>query len=171
MYQNFQEPPFNGQIPAPSNESTSLEGKDPTLAVELAFQHVMDCSIECPSPFSLLDQEGQEPETRVSVDVGAEGSEESFQVVVALRVEMMKNQKPVCIIELKYAGYFIIKNAKKDIYPVLLYVDCPNLLWPSVRHWVRVATLECGLPALQLSNVDFTELLRTKIEEAKNSDA
>ena len=169
MYQNFQEPPFNGHVPSPSNEGTPVEKNEPTLSLELAFQHIMDCSIECPSPFSLLDQEGEEPETRVSVDVEAEGSEESFQVVVALRVEMMKNQKSTCIIELKYAGYFVIKNAQKDMYPFLLYVNCPNLLWPSVRHWVRLATLECGLPALQLTNIDFTELLRTKIEGAKNS--
>ncbi|ETZ04545.1 MULTISPECIES: protein-export chaperone SecB [Holospora] len=170
MYQDFQEPPFQGGIPSPSNGTSSAEQNDPSSVLELVFQHIVDCSIECPSPFALSEQEGNETETRVSVDVLTGGEGEHFQVVIVLRIEMMKDQKPGCIIELKYAGYFIIKNEDEDMRPFLLYVNCPNMLWPSVRHWVRIVTLECGLPGLQLNSVDFTEILRKKIKEAQQSN-
>lgn len=169
MNQDFQGPPFEGDIPSPSNTVFSKEPKEKTPIVELAFQHLVDCSIECPSPFALLEQDGVEPETQVSVDVGIAGEDDSFQVILALRIEIVKDQKSSCIIELKYAGYFVIKDGNEEMNPFLLYVHCPNMLWPSVRHWVRVVTLECGLPALSLTNVDFVELLKRKIEESQKS--
>jgi preprotein translocase subunit SecB len=178
MHQDFSVPPFQGDIPSPSNttgdaffEKPGAPSEEQPPVVELAFQHLMDCSIECPTPFVLLEQDGSETETRVSVDVNTAGEGDSFQVILSVRVEIVKDEKPAHIIELKYAGYFIFKHVTEDMHLFVLYVHCPNLLWPSIRHWVRVVTLECGLPALQLANVDFLALLRHKAEESQKSDS
>ncbi|ETZ07301.1 protein-export protein SecB [Holospora obtusa F1] len=170
MQQNFQDPLFSGKTSSSFDGEEAVESGD-SVDLDLVFQHIVDCSVECPSPFVLSEQDGKEPETQVSVDVAAEGEGEHFQVVIGIRVEMVKDQKPACIIELKYAGYFLIKNASKDMYPFLLYVNCPNILWPSVRNWIRVVTLECGLPGLQLGSIDFTDILRKKIKDSQQSEA
>ena len=179
MHQDFSVPPFQGDVPSPSNttgntsfdDSNTTPSEEQPPVVELAFQHLVDCSIECPSPFVLLEQNGSETETRVSVDVNTAGEGDSFQVTLSVRAEILKDEKPACIVELKYAGYFILKHVTEDMQLFVLYVHCPNLLWPSIRHWVRVVTLECGLPALQLANVDFLALLRHKAEAAQKSSS
>lgn len=142
------------------------EGKNPS--VQIALQYLKDLSIENPTPFELLGAAEGEVKTQMAVDVQATPFEDQvFEVVIFLKVEVLKEEKKSFLMEMHYAGIFHITEAKEDILPLLLFVQCPHLLFPTVRHMVRSLTQESGLPGFNLENINFLDLFKKKLEDSK----
>jgi preprotein translocase subunit SecB len=145
-------------------------------SLKVVFQGIQDISVENPSPFKILsDQDNTSPiNTHVSIDVQPRGNKEEkrFEVLVSTKVTLTRDDEPLFVLELQYVGYFLIDNVEDDVIPLILFVQCPTLLWPSIRFLVSQMTQESGLHPLVLQPVDFMELLRKKMEsEASEENA
>ncbi len=136
-------------------------GQGPSL--EILLQYIKDCSVENPSPLDFLKANQEEIDTRMEVDVQAGTLQESeYEVILMLRVQIQKGEKPLYVLELQYAGRFRITNANEEMLQLLLFVQCPHLLFPYMRSLVTLLTQESGFPALNLQPIDFLELLRRR---------
>jgi preprotein translocase subunit SecB len=49
----------------------------------------------------------------------------------------------------------------------LLWVTCPTMLFPFVRHVIADVTRESGFPPLMLDPIDFGSLYAQKLAQAK----
>ena len=73
------------------------------------------------------------------------------------------------MIEIQFAGLARIKNANEEILPLLLFIQCPYLLFPYMRMLVSVLTQESGFPPLVLHPIDFADLFRQRMEQVASS--
>jgi preprotein translocase subunit SecB len=80
----------------------------------------------------------------------------------------------VFILELDYAGLFLIQNVPADQLHALLMIECPRLIFPFLRRIVADVTRDGGYPPLNLEMIDFLALYRSEVarrqaEAAKTS--
>ena len=61
----------------------------------------------------------------------------------------------VFILELDYAGLFLIQNVPAEQLHALLMIECPRLIFPYLRRIVGDVTRDGGYPPLNLEQIDF----------------
>lgn len=148
----------------------SEEGNSPII--NLIFQCIRDLSVENPRPFDIVNAKEQEIETDLSIDVQANALEEQvFEVIILSKIEIKKEGEKAFLLELQYSGIFNITNCKQEVVPFVLFVQCPHLLFPSIRHIIRNVTQDSGLPGLNLQSIDFLDLFKKKIEQQTDMEA
>ena len=153
-----------------ANGSTAEAPPAPSLVINA--QYLRDLSFENPrAPESLLQQSAP-PEVGIDVDVKARQiGEESFEVVLVLKVEARVAGDVAFLVELEYGGVVTIKNVAQDVMAALILIETPRLLFPFARSIVADATREGGFPPLLINPIDFTELQRRKAAEAEAAEA
>ena len=67
------------------------------------------------------------------------------------------------ILELDYAGLFLIQNVPQEQLNALLMIECPRLIFPYVRRIVGDVTRDGGFPSLNLEQIDFVALYRAEL--------
>jgi preprotein translocase subunit SecB len=146
----------------PTGEATQA----PSLVINA--QYLRDLSFENPrAPESLLQQSAP-PEVGIDVDVKARQiGEESFEVVLVLKVEARVAGEVAFLVELEYGGVVTIKNVTQEVMAALILIETPRLLFPFARGIVADATRDGGFPPLLINPIDFTELQRRKAAEAE----
>ena len=145
--------------------------------IGITHQYVKDISFESPNaPESLLS--GRElPRIEVNVDVNARAAQES-RFEVSLRVTASANQDDttIFVVEVIYAGLFVLQNIPPDQVQAVCLIECPRLLFPYARRVVSDLTRDGGFPPLLLDPIDFAELFRHHVaqqqaEAAENKPA
>jgi preprotein translocase subunit SecB len=135
-------------------------------SINLVAQFVKDLTVENPAPIELFQEQESQIETNLGVDVNVVPMQDKFfEVVVFFKVEVKREDKKPFLLEMQYAGIFNIVDAKEEMLPLLLFVQCPHLLFPTARYIIRNMTQEGGLPAFNLQNIDFLDLFKRKVEE------
>jgi preprotein translocase subunit SecB len=124
-------------------------------------QYIKDLSFENPrAPHSLLQQK-EPPEVQLGVDVKAQTlGEDIYEVTLTVNANAAIAGEAVFVAELAYAAVVTVRNAPREVLPILLLVETPRLLFPFARSIIANATREGGFPPLLLHPVDFAELLR-----------
>lgn len=137
-------------------------GNQPQLQV--LAQYIKDLSFENPqAPLSL--QAGK-PQLEVGVDVQArQVGVDQFEVVIRIRGDANQNAtQKAFVVELVYAGVFMLRNIPQEgIQPILL-IECPRILFPFARRIVADVTREGGFPPLMLDPIDFAGLFRQSVQ-------
>ena len=140
--------------------------------MNILAQYVRDLSFE-----NILAQKGVDgelnPEIQVNVNIDAKKrtTDKQFDVIIKLRVDSKsKNTNNILfVLELDYGGVFQIENVPDDqLHPYLL-IECPRMLFPSLRRIVSDVTRDGGFPPLNLENIDFLKLYRQEIDRRKNA--
>lgn len=150
--------------PAGSNPPEQAEA--PRLMIQTQF--IKDLSFENPRAPLSLEQSQQRPEIGVRVDVRAEGmADNRYEVMLNLNVDAKVGDEAVFVMELSYAGVFMLMNIPKDSLQPLLLVECPRLLFPFARRIVADATRDGGFPPLMIDPIDFVALYRRRQQEAQ----
>jgi preprotein translocase subunit SecB len=147
------------------SDTTGLGGNpaDNQPRVQAIAQYIKDLSFENPSaPMS--------PQGRPGIDLGVDlqarrVDAQHFEVVLKLRVSATHEQKPVFLLELAYAGLFMIMNVPDDVIQQILLVDCAHLIFPYARRVVSDTIRDGGLPPLMVEPIDFAALYRAKAAE------
>ena len=86
-----------------------------------------------------------------------------YEVALKLKVDSKLAEAPVFILELDYAGLFLIQNVPQEQLTALLMIECPRLIFPYVRRIVGDVTRDGGYPPLNLEQIDFMALYRPEI--------
>ena len=137
--------------------------------LQLAGQYIKDLSFENPGvseahPHQMV----KSPQIDLSVDLqGRRVNEQGqYEVVLKLRVTATHDKKTIFLVDLAYAGMFILKDVPDDSLQPLLLIECPRLLFPFARRVVSDVVRDGGLPTLMIDPIDFVALYRNKINEA-----
>ena len=141
-------------------------------AFQVINQFIRDMSFE-----NIAAQRGAEgeimPEVSVQVTLDAKQHRNPDHYILSTKYNVTSKQKgtddALFLLELDYAGLFLIKNATKQQLSPLLLIECPRMLFPFVRRIVNDVTREGGFPPMNIGNVDFVALYRQQIERQKKA--
>ncbi len=142
--------------------------------VHITNQYIRDLSFE-----NIAVQKGSMPEgktnfnVQVSLDARKLGDDQ-YEVINKLKIEATIQDAKIFILELDYAGRFVIQNVPEDQLHPFLMVECPRLIFPFLRRVVSDVTRDGGYPPLNLDTIDFVALYRNEIarraqEQAKDA--
>ena len=88
-------------------------------------------------------------------------------MALKVKVDSKLAEAPVFILELDYAGLFLIQNVPQEQLTALLMIECPRLIFPYVRRIVGDVTRDGGYPPLNLEQIDFLALYRSELRGAR----
>jgi len=144
----------NGPAPGPGDGGPALQ---------VLAQYVKDLSFENPG----IGQAVQQPRIDLNVDLQARRADGGqFEVILKLRVTAAQETNTLFLLELAYAGAFMLRGVPEEsIQPVLL-IECPRLLFPFARRIVADIVRDGGMPPLMIEPIDFAALYRSKMLEA-----
>jgi preprotein translocase subunit SecB len=141
----------------------------PQLRIQIIGQYVKDLSFENPgAPGNMAAR----PQIDLGVDLQAKRLDaERFEVELKLRVSAKSEEKSLFLLELAYAGLFMIQNAPEEILQQILLIDGPHLLFPFARRIVADAIRDGGMPPLMIEPIDFASLYRARMAEGQQARA
>lgn len=134
------------------------------IRMQVLTQYVRDLSFE-----NTLVQKGPvdtriEPEVKVQVSLDARKRkiENQYEVMTKFLVSSTNtvNGSNLFLLELDYAGVFVVEGVPQEQLHPFLLIECPRMLFPFVRRIVADTTREGGFAPLNLDNVDFVALYR-----------
>jgi preprotein translocase subunit SecB len=133
--------------------------------VQIVGQYVRDLSFENPgAPMTLTAR----PQIDLGVDLQARRMDtERFEVELKLRVSAKSEDRTVFLLELVYAGLFLIQSAPEELLQPILLIEGPHLLFPFARRIVADVIRDGGMPPLMIEPIDFAALYRAKTGQAQ----
>ncbi|HTK79617.1 MAG TPA: protein-export chaperone SecB [Rhizomicrobium sp.] len=153
-----------------TNGDGGMSGTPPDgLRVQIVGQYVKDLSFENPAaPMA--------PAARPQIDLGVDlqarrVDSEHFEVELKLRVSAKAEEKAVFLLELIYAGLFVIQNAPEEILQQFLLIEAPHIIFPFARRIVADVIRDGGMPPLMIEPIDFSALYRAKQAEQQSTGA
>ncbi len=143
------------------NGAAKPEAPQPRL--QILTQYIRDVSFENIAVQKGLVSEGK-PDVRVAVNIDAQKrGDDRYEVALKVKVDSKLEEAQVFILELDYAGLFVIQNVPEEQLHPLLMIECPRLIFPYVRRVVGDLTRDGGYPPLSLEMIDFLALYRAEI--------
>lgn len=139
--------------------------------VQILNQFIRDMSFE-----NIAVQKGNMPEgqTKFDVQVSLDArklADDHYEVINKLKVTANIDEHQIFILELDYAGRFIIQNVPDEQLHPFLMVECPRLIFPYMRRVVGDITRDGGYPPLNLDNIDFVALYRNELTRRAQEQA
>lgn len=126
--------------------------------------YLKDLSLEQPnSPAIFLEQDP--PTMEVAVDLDAEAlSDGMFESTVTLTVTAKIGEKVAFLVECKQAGIFEVRNIPEDQMDSLIWIGCPNIVYPYLRSNIADAITRAGFPPLHLSELNFEAMYQQRMQ-------
>jgi len=151
----------NGAGPPDAGSGAASAAAQPRL--QILHQYVRDLSFENIAAQKGLTNDAK-PEIRVQVNIDAQQrGNNRYEVALKFRADSKVGEAQVFILELDYAGLFLIENVPQEQLHPLLMIECPRLIFPYLRRIVSDVTRDGGYPPLNLDQVDFLTLYRNEI--------
>lgn len=139
----------------------AAEAQAPRL--QIITQYIRDLSFENIAMQKGLQSDGK-PDVRVQVNLEAQKrAEDRYEIAIKLNIDSKVGSAQVFILELDYAGLFVVQNIPEEQMHPLLMIECPRLIFPFVRRIVGDVTRDGGYPALNLEIIDFLALYRAEL--------
>ncbi len=144
-----------------TEETATAEQASPRL--QIVRQYIRDLSFENVAAQKNTGNPGQ-PEITVQVNLDArKGQENQYEVILKLTIAAKAEEEAVFMLELDYAGIFVIENVPDEQLHPFLMIECPRMLFPYVRRIVTDVTSDGGFPPLNVDNIDFVQLYRAEL--------
>ena len=155
---------FTPEPDAPDAAGGNGEEQMPSIAI--SGQYIKDLSFEAPNTPQVFEAlQNEMPNIPIEVDVAANGVGENFyEVVLKVRAEAKVQDQLCYILEMEYAGLFMVNVPQEALAPVLL-VECPLIIFPFLRRIVADATSDGGFAPLMLAPIDFAGLYQQRMAQ------
>ena len=138
-------------------------GTAPTPRLQVVTQYIRDLSFENIAAQKGVATEGK-PEIKVQVNIDAQKKgDDRYEVALKVKINSRVETAPVFILELDYAGLFVIQNVPAEQLHPILMIECPRLTFPYLRRIVGDVTRDGGYPPLNLDTIDFLALYRAEL--------
>jgi preprotein translocase subunit SecB len=152
-----------------AEEGNGAAAASATPRMQIITQYVRDLSFENIAAQKSAAPEGK-PDVRVQVNLDAQPRPgDRFEVAIKLKIDSKVGETPIFILELDYAGLFLIQNVPAEQVHPLLMIECPRLIFPYVRRIVGDVTRDGGYPPLNLEQIDFLTLYRNELARRQAS--
>jgi len=131
--------------------------------LQILTQYVRDLSFENIAVQKGVANEGR-PDIKVQINIDVQAKPgDRFEVGLKLKVDARVADAQLYILELDYAGLFLIQNVPAEQLHPLLMIECPRLVFPFLRRVVSDVTRDGGFPPLNLEQIDFLGLYRAEL--------
>lgn len=151
-----------------TDDVTATPDQGQPVQFSVIAQYVRDLSFENPNAPGSLSMNAQ-PKIDIGVDVQARRlPEDRFEIELRIRANATDTEgKPVFVVELVYAGLFLVRNVPADALQPLCLIECPRVLFPFARRIISDVTRDGGFPPLMLDPIDFVALYRQHLARAQ----
>ena len=148
-------------------DAPDAAGEEQMPSIAISGQYIKDLSFEAPNTPQVFEAlQNEMPNIPIEVDVAANGVGENFyEVVLKVRAEAKVQDQLCYILEMEYAGLFMVNVPQEALAPVLL-VECPLIIFPFLRRIVADATSDGGFAPLMLAPIDFASLYQQRMAQA-----
>ena len=139
----------------------------PQIRMQVLAQFVRDMSFENMVAQKGLTSAEVQPDIQVAVSLDARkrAQENQYDVVTKFKVTSKNkvNGETLFLLELDYAGVFLVEGVPEEQMHPFLLIECPRLLFPFVRRIISDVTRDGGFPPLNIDTVDFLALYRQEL--------
>lgn len=144
------------------------------VQMKILGQYVRDLSFE-----NVMAQKGgtgeAQPDVAVQVNMDAKKrpADNQYEVMVSLKIDSKAKETgdQLFLMELEYAGVFLIEGVSDDQLHPFLLIECPRMLFPFLRRIVSDVTRDGGFPSLNLENIDFMQIYRDNVARLQAAQA
>jgi preprotein translocase subunit SecB len=145
----------------PANGGNGFDPANPPR-LQVVAQYIKDLSFENPGmPGNLAER----PQIELNVDLQARQMDpQHFEVELKLRVNAANGDKPLFLLELIYAGIFLLQNVPEEMRQPALLIEAPHIIFPFARRIVSDVVRDGGMPPLMVEPIDFAALYRSRAE-------
>lgn len=123
--------------------------------------YVKDISFEAPQGATIFAQQ-LEPKINLQINVSNKALDEAggvYEVILQVTVRAeLENKNTLFLVELQHAGLFTIQGADEEDLEAILYVNCPDMLFPFARETISELVGKGGFPQFLISPVSFEAL-------------
>ena len=149
--------------PEASNQNQQSQDA-PQVAIQNVY--VKDASFEAPNLPEVYTME-YKPKVNVEMNSKSRGvADNNYEVVLTVSVKAEVEDKTAFLAEVHQAGLFFAKNLSQEQLQHTLSVMAPETLYPYAREVIASLIGRSGLPAIQLSPVNFQALYMQKLQQA-----
>jgi preprotein translocase subunit SecB len=143
------------------------------IRMQVLAQYIRDLSFENVVAQKGLTSGEVQPDVTVQVSLDARKRPQPNQYEVINKFRVTSRNKAtgdsLFLMELEYAGIFLVEGVPDDqIHPFLL-IECPRMLFPFVRRIISDVTRDGGFPALNVDTVDYLALYRQELARRTES--
>jgi preprotein translocase subunit SecB len=139
--------------------------------LQILTQFIRDMSFENVAAQRNVPNEGK-PEIKVQVNLDAQKrTEEQYDVALKIKIDSKIGETVLFLLELDYAGRFVIQNVPAEQMHPILMIECPRLIFPYVRRIVGDVTRDGGYPPINLDTIDFLALYRQELARRQQAAA
>ena len=130
--------------------------------------YLKDASFESPGTPSIFGEKWR-PETQVDINTRVNNlGDQRHEVVLTTTVTSKReNDKVAFVVEVQYAGIFVIEGAVEAQLQQILGIACPNTLFPYVRETMDSLVVRGGFPALQIAPVNFEAVFSQAVQQSQ----
>ena len=137
------------------------------IRMQVLAQYIRDMSFENVVAQKGLTSGDVQPDVTVQVSLDARKRPQPNQYEVINKFRVTSKNKAtgdnLFLMELEYAGIFLVEGVWDDqIHPFLL-IECPRMLFPFIRRIISDVTRDGGFPALNVDTVDYMALYRQEL--------
>jgi preprotein translocase subunit SecB len=147
-------------------------GAAPQPRLQMLTQYIRDLSFENIAVQKGLSAADGKPDVKVQINLDVQQRPgDRFEVALKVNVDSKVGDSQIFILELDYAGLFLIQNVPQEQLHALLMIECPRLVFPYVRRVVGDVTRDGGYPPLNLEQIDFLALYRQEMARRQQQSA
>lgn len=149
-------------------DANAANGADNAPAIGMISQYVKDLSFESPNAPAIFQTQVQ-PNIEVEFNIGAaQVGEDAHEVVLKIQIRAKSEEQVAFIVELAYAGLFMVRNVPDEHLQPFMLGEAPRLLFPFARRVLADAVRDGGFPPLILDPIDFGALYMQQAEAQQN---
>jgi len=135
--------------------------------VQVVGQYIKDLSFENPGA---PNSPSVRPQVELNVELQVRQLErEVFEVELKLRAAAKSEERSLFLLELVYAGLFMLHNIPDEIRQQVLLIEAPHILFPFARRVVSDVVRDGGMPPLMIEPIDFSALYRAKVTQMQQT--
>jgi preprotein translocase subunit SecB len=147
-----------------ADETNGAAGTAPQPRLQMLTQYTRDLSFENIAVQKGLATADGKPDVKVQINLDAQQrAGDRYEVALKVNIDSKVGETQIFLLELDYAGLFLIQNVPQDQLHALLMIECPRLVFPYVRRLVGDVTRDGGYPPLNLEQIDFLTLYRQEV--------
>jgi preprotein translocase subunit SecB len=141
--------------------------------IAIISQYIKDFSFENPNAPNSLVKLAKTPSVELGIDLNISKISESdatFEVSLNIEASAKTDDLTLFVIELSYAGIFVLYNLPEDQHEAILAIHCPNMIFPFARRIISDVTQESGFQPLRIDPIDFGRMYHKKSQENQRSN-
>lgn len=142
----------------------------PQFKMQILAQFIRDLSFE-----NVVAQKGiqgevqNEAQLQVGVEPRRRGEGNHYEVITkyTLNCRNKVDGQTLFLVEMEYAGLFLIEGLEGEQLHAFLNIECPRILFPFARRVISDLTRDGGVQQINLDMIDFMALFRQRIMAQK----